>query len=143
MVMRYIGDNMRKHLKNNYNRINFSGKIYQLKDIADGLNSIHEKGLVHRDFHAGNILNNENSYFSKFHITDLGLCRPANENNDKKIYGVLPYVAPEVLKGEKYTSASDIYSWGIIAYEMLSGLPPYYDIAHDEHLALKISEGLS
>ncbi|RHZ35830.1 protein kinase [endosymbiont GvMRE of Glomus versiforme] len=142
MVMRYIGDNMRRYLQNNYNKLSFSGKMNQLKDIANGLNSIHRQRLVHRDFHAGNILNNTNSYSSKFHIADLGLCRPANETDEEKIYGVLPYVAPEVLKREPYTQASDIYSWGIIACEMFSGLPPYHDIAHDFRLALKICEGL-
>src|ERR1043166_4407894 len=61
---------------------------------------------------------------------------------NKKIYGVLPYVAPEVLRGKEYTQASDIYGFGIIAYEICTGLPPYYDIAHDEFLAAKICQGL-
>ncbi|CAI2201888.1 13213_t:CDS:1, partial [Funneliformis geosporum] len=100
---------------------------------------IHQKSLVHRDFHAGNILNNNVNSF----ITDLGLCRPVNkENKEKNIYGVLPYVAPEVLKSKQYTSASDIYSFGIVAYEVLSGLPPYYDLAHDGLLGLAICQGL-
>jgi len=44
------------------------------------------------------------------YITDLGLSRPVNEANEKNIYGVLPYVAPEILQGQLYTQASDIYS---------------------------------
>src|SRR5204863_1760748 len=72
--------------------------------------------------------------------------RPADEtpsqSRDKKIYGVLPYVAPEVLRGKEYTQASDIYGFGIIAYELCTGLPPYNDIAHDEFLAIKICQGL-
>src|SRR6185369_9359523 len=79
-------------------------------------------------------------------ITDLGLCRPVNversQSGDKKIYGVLPYVAPEVLRGKEYTQASDIYGFGIIAYEVCTALPPYHDIAHDEFLAAKICQGL-
>src|SRR5436853_5979025 len=59
-----------------------------------------------------------------------------------KKYGVLPYVAPEVLKGKEYTQASDIYGFGIIAYEVCTGLPPYHDISHDEFLAIKICNGL-
>src|ERR1700761_1868825 len=50
------------------------------------------------------------------------------------LYGVLPYVAPEVLKGKEYTQASDIYGFGIIVYEVCTGLPPYHDISHDEFL---------
>ncbi|GET51338.1 kinase-like domain-containing protein [Rhizophagus irregularis DAOM 181602=DAOM 197198] len=60
----------------------------------------------------------------------------------KKIYKVLPYVAPEVLRGNESTHKSDIYGFGIIAYEICTGFPLYYDIAHDEFLAMKICKGL-
>ncbi|CAJ0834174.1 17696_t:CDS:2 [Entrophospora sp. SA101] len=51
-----------------------------------------------------------------------GGCQPANEANQTKVYGVMPYVAPEILKSEPYTQASDVYSFGIIAYEVLSAI---------------------
>ncbi|RGB31029.1 kinase-like domain-containing protein, partial [Rhizophagus diaphanus] len=114
-----------------------------LTDIALGLKDIHDKGLIHHDFHCGNILSD---FEQDAYITDLGLCQPANvkslQNSNKKIYGVLPYVAPEVLRGKGYTQASDIYGYGIIAYEICTGFPPYYDIDHDEFLAMKICKGL-
>ncbi|CAG8676761.1 2358_t:CDS:10, partial [Ambispora leptoticha] len=63
-----------------------------------------------------------------FSITDLGLCQPVNsQKQEGKIFGVLPYVAPEVLQGQPYTQASDIYSWGIIAYELFANSYPYTD----------------
>ncbi len=65
-----------------------------------------------------------------------------SQNSKKEIYGVLPYVAPEVLRGKEYTQASDIYAFGIIAYEICTGFPPFYEIAHDEFLAMKICQGL-
>jgi serine/threonine protein kinase len=46
------------------------------------------------------------------------------------------------LRGQNYTKASDIYSFGIIMYEVISGLPPYHDVCHDENLAIKICQGL-
>jgi len=46
------------------------------------------------------------------------------------------------LKGKVYTQASDIYGFGIIAYEVCTGLPPYHNISHDEFLAIKICQGL-
>ena len=61
---------------------------------------------------------------------------------ERKFHGVLPYVAPEVLRGKTYTQSADIYSFGILAYEILSGLPPYHNLPHDEFLALKICQGL-
>ncbi|GBB93424.1 hypothetical protein RclHR1_02170005 [Rhizophagus clarus] len=79
-------------------------------------------------------------------ITDMGLCKPADycesESTNSSIYGVLSYVAPEVLRGQEYTKAVDIYSYGIIMYEIISGLPPYYNVSHDENLAIKICQGL-
>ncbi|GBC06545.1 hypothetical protein RclHR1_00690035 [Rhizophagus clarus] len=48
-------------------------------------------------------------------ISDLGMCQPANKEQTVKeegIYGVLPYVAPEVVRGRQYTKAADIYSFG-------------------------------
>ena len=110
--------------------------------MANGLADIHAKGLIHHDFHCGNILSSQIEYT---YITDLGLCKPANEKSEKSgkcIYGVLPYVAPEVLRGKVYTQASDIYGLGIIAYELCTGLPPYHDVAHDEFLAVRICQGL-
>jgi serine/threonine protein kinase len=68
-------------------------------------------------------------------------CQPINvQNND--VYGILPYVAPEVLRGKGYTQKSDIYGFGIIAYEVCTELSPYHDIAHDRTLAIKICQGL-
>ncbi|EXX63864.1 Cdc15p [Rhizophagus irregularis DAOM 197198w] len=87
--------------------------------------------------------NNANEYIF---ITDLGLCQPANEKPSqdeyKKIYGVLPYVAPEVLRGKEYTQESEFYGFGIIAYEVCTGLPPYHNIAHNKLLTISICQGL-
>ncbi|RHZ36414.1 protein kinase domain-containing protein [endosymbiont GvMRE of Glomus versiforme] len=141
MVMKYIsGGNLRQYLQDNYNKPNFEEKInFLLWSIASGLNTIHQQKLIHKDFHSGNIIMLDN--FS--YITDLGLCKPANEaSKENKIFGVMPYVAPEILLEKPYTQASDIYSFGIIAYEVLSGLPPYYDREHDIHLAVEVCKGL-
>ena len=77
----------------------------------------------------------------------MGLCKPAdynkleNLNNNNNVYGVLPYIAPEILRGQNYTKAADVYSFGIIMYEVFSGLPPYHDVSHDKNLAMKICLG--
>src|SRR5438045_6756315 len=76
----------------------------------------------------------------------MGLCRPADynklENTNKiNVYRVLPYIAPEILRGQNYTKAADVYSFGIIMYEVFSGLPPYHDVSHDKNLAMKICLG--
>jgi len=141
MVMDYAnGGSLRQRLNKNFKSMDWWNKIYSLYYIARGLSNIHEKRLIHQDFHSGNILHNYDYY-----ITDLGLCKPADEKSEKynkNVYGVLPYVAPEVLRGKEYTQASDIYSFGIIIYEVFNGLPPYHNMAHDEFLAVKICQGI-
>ena len=57
------------------------------------------------------------------------------------IYGVLPFVAPEVLRGRPYTLASDIYSFSMIMWEFTSGIPPFDDKAHDFQLSYNICKG--
>lgn len=139
MIMDYIplGD-LRQHLKTNFNNLTIREKVRRLFWIVNGLKNIHEYGLIHKDLHTGNILSDGYG----FYITDLGLCKPVNETNKGKIFGALPYIAPEVLRGDKYTQASDIYSFGMVAYEVLTGLPPYYNLVHDQRLGQQICLGL-
>src|SRR5207244_7037345 len=125
IVMEYMPDgNLRQHLQNKAGKRNIIRdkpvlslkiKLGKLKEIAKGLSHIHKQNLVHRDFHSGNILNNKYSNY----ITDLGLSRPVNHQRNDQIFGVLPYVAPEILQEKPYTQASDIYSFGLIDYELL------------------------
>ncbi|CAI2180108.1 13245_t:CDS:2, partial [Funneliformis geosporum] len=63
----------------------------------------------------------------------------SSKNNG--IYGILPFVAPEVLKGQPYTLASDIYSFSIIMWEFISGVSPFDNEAHDFQLSLDIYKG--
>lgn len=147
MVMQYIDKgNLRQYLLQSKNeQLSFGIKSGKLNNIALGLSDIHNQNLVHQDFHSGNILNSE---FSS-HITDLGLSRPADKPKEEGwIFGVLPYVAPEVLRGKPYTQKSDIYSFGIITYELLAQACPYYyeheelkDL-DDDSFALRICNGL-
>ncbi|POG82744.1 kinase-like domain-containing protein [Rhizophagus irregularis DAOM 181602=DAOM 197198] len=142
MVIEYCEDgNLRNYLNKSENYINYNSKIYKLQQIARGLLDIHNAEKVHKDFHSGNIL----IAYSSSYISDLGMCQPANIKQTVKeegIYGVLPYMAPEVLRGQQYTKAADIYSFGIIMNEFLSEEIPFNDIPHNEFLAIKICKGL-
>ena len=115
--------------------------LYILYDITSGLDAIHESKLVHCDLHDGNILCRGIYNF----ISDLGLSKPIdyfqNKADNESIYGVIPYMAPEVLRGKPYTPASDIYSFAMIMWELTSLVPPFEDRAHDFHLSLSICKG--
>src|SRR5947199_970784 len=75
-------------------------------------------------------------------ITDLGLCGPVDDESSRKIYGIIPYISPEVLQGGKNTKESDIYSIGMLMWEIFAGHPSFDDRDHDYHLILQICEGL-
>ena len=106
--------NLRNCLDKSENYIDYVSKIDKLLQIARGLLDIHNAGKVHKDLHSGNILFRKNYSY----IGDLGMCQPANQPAGKEeVYGVLPYIAPEVLCGYQYTKAADIYSFGIIMNE--------------------------
>jgi serine/threonine protein kinase len=142
MVMKYIDKgNLRQYLQERSEELSLGSKLsYLLTDIAEGLKSIHYQDLVHWDLHSGNVL----VKFGECYITDLGLSELVNsQKKDGKIFGVLPYVAPEVLMGKTYTQASDVYSFGIVAYELLANAYPYTDTnLEGTNLALKICRGL-
>ncbi|RGB23927.1 kinase-like domain-containing protein, partial [Rhizophagus diaphanus] len=72
----------------------------------------------------------------------MGLCGEVDNIDETKIYGVMPYVAPEVLRGKPYTQAADIYSFGMIMYFVATGRQPFGNHAHDYELALDICKGV-
>ncbi|RHZ85409.1 hypothetical protein Glove_66g127 [Diversispora epigaea] len=146
MVLAYAADgNLREYLKINFNTIDWGQKLYILQNLSLNLMRIHELDIVHQDFHPENILSS--NFKHNIQISDFGLSKLISENPNnpekKNIVGVVPYIAPELLSGdEEYTKAADMYSFGIIAYEIVTCFPPYPDIPHDKYLAMKICNGL-
>lgn len=143
MVIEYsdYGD-LRKYLKTNFINLKWKSKIELLSEITNNLFYIHQHtNFFHGNFHIGNIFQ---SMDSRLKIADFGFVQSLKEVNksDKGIYGILPYVSPEVLNGQEYTQAADIYSFGMIMIEIATGRPPFNDHPHNIELALKICEGL-
>ena len=91
-------------------------------------------------------MNGDKSYKStKPLICDLGLSKFVNssESSTSTVQGVLPYIAPEVLHSHKFTQKSDIYSFGIIMYQIADGEPPFRNwLSDDNLLAMRICNGL-
>src|SRR5439155_16087254 len=121
-----------------HSKLALKDRVIIIDDLCDALNDIHKKDLIHCDLHSGNILMQENGCW----ITDLGLCGPVDEESSNKIYGIVSYIAPEVLQGKKNTKESDIYSIGMFMWELFAGHPPFDDRAHDFYLIFQICEGL-
>ncbi|GBB90872.1 hypothetical protein RclHR1_00180010 [Rhizophagus clarus] len=94
---------------------------------------------IHRDLHSGNILYSQ--YNDSWYISDFGFCGLVNIPLNS-VYGNLPYIAPEVIMGKKHTFASDIYSVGILMWEISSGQTPFGNYEHDYDLAMNIVNGM-
>ncbi|RIA99841.1 kinase-like domain-containing protein, partial [Gigaspora rosea] len=145
MVLQYADSgNLYKFLRTKFQEVNWKTKLKLLKDISYDLYQIHRAGYIHADFHSGNILQDKHlSTTLQSYITDLGLSKNTNENDSEgEIYGVMPYVAPEVLLGQKFTKAADIYSFGVIMSEISTGQRPFDGQNFDIKLAVKICKGL-
>jgi serine/threonine protein kinase len=142
MILQFANKgSLRDTLSNNFNDILWKDKIKYLRDLLYNLQNAHRLGYFHNNLHSGNLLQLFGT--TDIYIADFGLTGPVNkQKSDDKIYGVLPYIAPEVLYGEPYTSSSDIYSFGVIMAELSSGYPPFHDRKHDFNLILDICSGL-
>ncbi|RIB19458.1 kinase-like domain-containing protein [Gigaspora rosea] len=95
--------------------------------------------IIHCDLHSGNIFQDN---LHSVYIGDLGISISVNKTSDKVskgIYGALPYISPEVLQGKPFTKASDIYSFGMIMWEISSGKLVFSDYKNnDSSLAIEI-----
>jgi eukaryotic-like serine/threonine-protein kinase len=102
---------------------------------AAGLQAAHEAGLVHRDIKPANLLL---STAGVVKITDFGISHAAGSapmTRTGMIVGTPGYLAPERASGAQATVATDLYSLGVVAYECLTGVPPFTGTALEIALA--------
>ncbi|RIA99243.1 kinase-like domain-containing protein [Glomus cerebriforme] len=131
--------NLRNYLIENHKSLNWERKINILLKISVALQDIHSSGFTHRNLHGGNILLHDDHEYPK--ISDLTLSKYIDDNKNQKFYGVLPFVAPEILRGEEFSSAADIYSFSMLMWQVSSGIPPFSNKPYDNQLAIDICNG--
>ncbi|GBB84714.1 hypothetical protein RclHR1_01130009 [Rhizophagus clarus] len=136
LVLFKLNNNLKEYLQQNYNKLTWEKRIQIIGDIVYAVSNIHSENAIHRDLHSGNIL----LFKTDIRISDLGFCGPADKPLNS-IYGNLPYIAPEVISGKGTSFASDIYSIGMLMWEISSGQPPFV-CKHNYDLAIKIINGM-
>ncbi|RIA86647.1 kinase-like domain-containing protein [Glomus cerebriforme] len=131
----YESGNLTCYITNDFYNISWFNKLCKLVYIMTGLVKTHSSQIIHESFHSGNIFFTDKSAI----INDFGINKSSFDKN--KIYGIIPYVAPEVFEGKCYNKASNIYSLGMIMWELMTGRRPFWDQSHDADLINKIIDG--
>ena len=97
-----------------------------LKQLVNGYKHLHDHSIIHRDLKPANILIKDESY----KIADFGFAKFYNEGADlaqihQSLVGSPIYMCPEILNGNTYSTKSDVWSMGVIFYQMLFGKTPH------------------
>ena len=125
IVMEYVeGTDLKKYIQENH-PIPYSKVIKIMSQILSGISYAHRNGVIHRDIKPHNILIDKEGTVK---ITDFGIAVALSQNSitqTNSILGSVQYISPEQARGNMVTKQSDIYSLGIVLYEMLTGVVPF------------------
>ena len=104
--------------------LNWREALHFATQIAKALEHAHSRGIVHRDIKPHNVMILKNGSVK---VTDFGIARVMSATNTltKEALGSVHYISPEQAKGGRVDNRSDLYSLGVVMYEMLCGRPPY------------------
>ena len=104
--------------------LNWKETLHFAIQIAKALEHAHSRGVVHRDIKPHNVMVLKNGAVK---VADFGIARMMSEGNTltKEALGSVHYISPEQAKGGRVDNRSDIYSLGVVMYEMMAGRPPY------------------
>ena len=104
--------------------LNWKETLHFATQIAKGLEHAHSRGIVHRDIKPHNVMVLKNGSVK---VMDFGIAQVMNKSNTltKEALGSVHYISPEQAKGSFTDSRSDIYSLGVVMFEMMTGRPPY------------------
>ncbi|CAB5204560.1 unnamed protein product [Rhizophagus irregularis] len=141
LIMQYAnGGDLQNYLKENFEKLTWDNKKKLAFQIAEGLNYLHNENILHRDLHSKNIVIHDDNA----KITDFGISK-IQDNTTTFIgtIGVASYIEPKRLSDPnyKYTKPSDIYSFGVLMWEISSGEPPFKD-CDNKTVAISVISGI-
>lgn len=127
LVLEYVnGGDLKNHLQESTRLTEPEARFYAAQ-IAMGLGALHSQGYTYRDLKPENILIEKDGYIK---ITDFGLIKksvPTDPSGNSTFCGTPQYLAPEIIREEKYSNSVDWWTFGIVLYELIAGKTPFID----------------
>ena len=126
IVMEYVdGMTLREYLNERGGRLTSRETVHFISQILKALEHAHANGVVHRDIKPQNIMLLDNGQLRMMDFGIARISRAENQLSGGKAMGSVHYISPEQAKGDETDCTSDIYSVGVMMYEMLSGHLPF------------------
>ena len=136
IVMEHVPGQSCAELLRDHGHLDVQQAVDYLSQSCKGLEYAHRNGVIHRDVKPGNLLVSDTGVVK---LADFGIARATDQSSITQVGSVLgtaAYLAPEQARGEEAGPRSDIYSLGVVAYQLLSGRLPYEAVSLSE-LTLK------
>jgi len=140
IVMEYVDGASCAQLLRDQGRLDVDEGLAVIAQACAGLDYAHRHGVVHRDVKPGNLLRSEEGTVK---LADFGIARATDQSSITQVGSVLgtaAYLAPEQARGEEAGPPADLYSLGVVAYQLLAGRLPY-EAGSLTELALRQQEG--
>ncbi len=119
-------------LQGRLKRLNANNRNFEIQDVvttisktADGLHYAHDKGLIHRDIKPANIMINVSSDPIVMNLGIAKIMGSTQHTATGAVLGTARYMSPEQIKGDRVDARTDIYSLGVVLFELLGGRPPF------------------
>ena len=121
IVMEYVQGMCLHHLILKPNQ-SLQDKVDVLLQMARGIQAIHQAGIIHSDLKPSNVIVADNGIVK---ILDLGIAQQADDRKALPAYGTCLYASPEQLENKPLSYQSDLFSYGIVAFEFITGVHPF------------------